>query len=52
LVTDFVNLKISRLNFLELLIEVGVRACVNRSECSYVYEYLRLYCISQIKRIV
>jgi hypothetical protein len=24
-----------------------VRACVHRGECSYVYEYLCLYCVSQ-----
>jgi hypothetical protein len=26
------------------------KVCVHRGECSYVYEYLRLYCVSQ-KRI-
>jgi hypothetical protein len=26
-----------------------VRACVHRGECSYMYEYLRLYCVSQKK---
>jgi hypothetical protein len=25
-----------------------VRACVHRGECSYVYEYLRLYYVSKI----
>jgi hypothetical protein len=29
-----------------------VRACVHRGECSYVYEYLRLYCVSQKKNQV
>jgi hypothetical protein len=24
-----------------------VRACVYRGECSYVYEYLCLYCVSK-----
>jgi hypothetical protein len=24
-----------------------VRACIHRGECSYVYEYLRLYCVSK-----
>jgi hypothetical protein len=28
-----------------------VRACVHRDECSYVYEYLCLYCVSQKKRL-
>jgi hypothetical protein len=26
--------------------------CVHRDECSYVYEYLSLYCVSQKKIIV
>jgi hypothetical protein len=29
-----------------------MRACVRRGECSYVYEYLRLYCISKKKTII
>jgi hypothetical protein len=29
-----------------------VRACVYRGECSYVYEYLRLYCVSKKIHIV
>jgi hypothetical protein len=24
-----------------------VRACVHKGECLYVYEYLRLYCVSK-----
>jgi hypothetical protein len=24
-----------------------VRVCVHRGECSYIYEYLHLYCVSQ-----
>jgi hypothetical protein len=27
-----------------------VRACVHIGECSYVYEYLRLYCVSKKKK--
>jgi hypothetical protein len=27
-----------------------VRVCVHRGECSYVYEYLCLFCVSKIKK--
>jgi hypothetical protein len=27
-----------------------VRACIHRGECSYVYEYLRLYCVTYCKK--
>jgi hypothetical protein len=44
LVTDFMNLKINRLSLSNVLIGVGC-ACVHMDECSYVYEYLCLYCV-------
>jgi hypothetical protein len=28
-----------------------VRVCAHRDECSYVYEYLRLYCVSKKRKI-
>jgi hypothetical protein len=49
LVTDFVNLKIKPAQFFGGAHRVGC-ACVYRGECSYVYEYLCLYCVSK-KRV-
>jgi hypothetical protein len=36
--------------FSEVLIRYGVHMCVHMSACSYVYEYLCLYCVSQKKK--
>jgi hypothetical protein len=49
LITDFVNLKIKLAQSVlsDVLIRVGIRACVHRGGCSYAYEYLYLYCISK-----
>ena len=34
-------------SFLEVLIEIGLRAGILRSECACVCEHLHLYCVSQ-----
>jgi hypothetical protein len=47
LVTDFVNLKIKPAQSFGGAHRGSVCACVHRGECSYVYEYLRLYCVSK-----
>jgi hypothetical protein len=49
LVTDFVNLKIKSAQSFRVAHRGRVYVCVHRSECSYVYEYLYLYRISQKK---
>jgi hypothetical protein len=49
-VTDFMNLKIKPAQFFEGAHRGRVCVCVHMSEYSYVYEYLRLYCVS--KKIV
>jgi hypothetical protein len=50
LVTDFVNLKIKPAQSFGGAHRGSVCACVHRGECSYVYEYLRLYCVSKKTR--
>jgi hypothetical protein len=50
LVTDFVNLKIKPAQSFRYAHRVRC-ACVYRIECSYVYEYLHLYCVSQQKLV-
>jgi hypothetical protein len=49
LVTDFVNHKIKPAQSFRCAHRgrVCVRVCVHRDECSYVYEYLCLYCVSK-----
>jgi hypothetical protein len=47
LVTDFMNLKIKPAQSFGSAHRARVCVCVHRGECSYVYEYLRLYCVSQ-----
>ena len=37
--------RIFRLSLLELLIDEGLRACINRGECAVVCERLHLHCI-------
>jgi hypothetical protein len=46
LMTDFVNLKIKSAQSFEGAHRGRVCVCVHRGECSYVYKYLRLYCVS------
>jgi hypothetical protein len=48
-VTDFVNLKINPAQFFRCahMNMVCMRVCIYRSECSYMYEYLCLYCVSK-----
>jgi hypothetical protein len=47
LVIDFVNLKIKSVQFFRSAhrYRLYICTCVHRSECSYVYKYLRLYYI-------
>jgi hypothetical protein len=45
--TDFVNLKIKPTQSFKDAHRDIMCVCVYRGECSYVYEYLRLYCVSQ-----
>jgi hypothetical protein len=47
LVTDFMNLKIKSAQSFGVTHKVMVCVCVHKGECSYIYEYLRLYCICQ-----
>jgi hypothetical protein len=47
LVTDFMNLKIKPAQSFEGAHRGRVCVCVHMSEYSYVYEYLRLYCVSK-----
>ena len=42
---------ISRLSLSEMLIRVGLRACIHRGECACVCERLRLYYVSQKKYV-
>jgi hypothetical protein len=49
LVNDFVNLKIKPTQSFGYAHRGRVCVCVHRDECSYVYEYLRLYCVSKKK---
>jgi hypothetical protein len=51
LVTDFMNLKIKPAQSFEGAHKdkMCVHACVYRGECSYIYVYLRLYCVSKKK---
>jgi hypothetical protein len=51
LVIDFVNLKIKLTQSFRDAHRDRVFMCVHKSECSYMYEYLRLYCVSKIGRI-
>ena len=44
--------KICRLSLLEVLIGVGLHACIYRDECACACECLRLYCVSQKKNII
>jgi hypothetical protein len=50
LVTDLVNLKMKSVKSFRCAYRSRVCVCVHRGEHSYVYEYLRLYCVSQIKK--
>jgi hypothetical protein len=49
LLIDFMNLKIKSAQSFRGAHRgrVCVRVCVHRGECSYVYEYLCLYCVSK-----
>jgi hypothetical protein len=47
LVTNFMNLKIKSAQSFGVAHKVRVCVCVHKGECSYIYEYLRLYCICQ-----
>ena len=51
-VTSLIS-RICRLSLSEMLIEVGLRACIHKDECAYVFVNvcLRLYCVSK-KKIV
>jgi hypothetical protein len=49
LVTDFVNLNIKSTQSFRGAHRGRVCVCIYRGECSYVYEYLRLYCVSKKK---
>jgi hypothetical protein len=49
LVTDLVNLKIKLAQSFRHAHRGRVCVCVHRGECSYVYEYLCLYSVSQKK---
>jgi hypothetical protein len=49
LMTDFVNLKIKSAQSFGCAHRGSVCVCVHRGECSYVYEYLCLYCVSKKK---
>jgi hypothetical protein len=51
LMTDFVNLKIKSTQSFKNAHKGRVYVCVYRDECSYLYEYLHLYCISKKKFI-
>jgi hypothetical protein len=51
LVTDFVNLKIKPTQSFKDAHRDGVCVYIHRGECSYVYEYLHLYCVSK-KRLM
>jgi hypothetical protein len=42
LVTDFVDLKIKSVQSLECAYKDMMCVCVYKSECSYVYKYIRL----------
>jgi hypothetical protein len=45
LMTDFMNLKIKLAHFFKSDHMMYVRVFIE--ECSYVYKYLRLYCVSK-----
>jgi hypothetical protein len=45
-VIDFVNRKIKPAHSFGCAHRVRVCMCVHRGECSYVYEYMHLYCVS------
>jgi hypothetical protein len=45
LVIDFVNLKIKPTQSFECVYRGRVCTHIYRSECSYIYKYLRLYCV-------
>jgi hypothetical protein len=49
LVIDFVNLKIKPAQYFGGAHRDRVYVRVHRGECSYVYEYLHLYCVSKKK---
>jgi hypothetical protein len=46
-VIDFVNLKIKPIQSFRYAHKDRVCVCVYKDECSYVYEYLYLYCVSK-----
>jgi hypothetical protein len=53
LMIDFVNLKIKLAQYFERTHKDRMCVCVHMDECSYVYEYLRLYCVfKKILRMV
>jgi hypothetical protein len=47
LVTDFINLKIKPVQSFKDAYKGRMCVCVHRGECSYVYKYLHLYCVSK-----
>jgi hypothetical protein len=47
LMTDFVNHKIKSIQSFRCAHRGMVCICIHRSECSYVYKYLCLYCVSK-----
>jgi hypothetical protein len=51
LTTNFINFKIKSAQFFEGAHRISVCASVHRGECSYVYEYLHLYCVSKKIRL-
>jgi hypothetical protein len=51
LVIDFVNLKIKPAQYFGGAHRDRVCVRVHRGECSYVYEYLHLYCVSKKRYI-
>jgi hypothetical protein len=47
LMIDFINLKIKQAQSFKGTHKNRMCVCVYMDECSYVYEYLRLYCVSK-----
>jgi hypothetical protein len=47
LVTDFMNIKIKSTQYFRCTYRDRLCVCVYEDECSYVYEYMCLYCVSK-----
>jgi hypothetical protein len=48
--TDFVNLKIKSDQSFGCAHIGRLCVCIHRDECLYMYEYLRLYCVTYLKK--